>query len=65
MRESERYRAHARSVLQLAAQAADPAERRAYAAIIAGWRKLASEARRREREEEPRYPPRAPPIFKI
>ncbi|WP_374472617.1 hypothetical protein [Phenylobacterium sp.] len=59
MRDSERYLAQAEAVARLAARAASPAEREVYLSIAEGWRKLATEAFRNERQdtgrpEEPR-----------
>jgi hypothetical protein len=59
MRDSERYLAQAEAVTRLAARAASPAERGVYLSIADGWRKLATEAFRNERQdagrgEEPR-----------
>jgi hypothetical protein len=48
MRDSERYRAQADTVLRLAAKAASPAEKDVYLSIAEGWRRLAAEAERNE-----------------
>lgn len=50
MRDSERYEAQAQAVERMAARAASPAEREVYEKIADGWRKLAAEARRNERQ---------------
>ena len=50
MRDSERYEAQAQAVARMAARAANPAEREVYEKIADGWRKLAAEARRNERQ---------------
>ena len=51
MRDSERYLAQAEAVARLAARAASPAEKEVYLSIADGWRKLATEAFRNERQE--------------
>jgi hypothetical protein len=48
MRDSERYLAQAEAVLRMAAKAASPAEKDVYLNIAAGWRQLATEAKRHE-----------------
>ena len=48
MRDSDRYREQAETVMRLAAKADSPAEREVYASIADGWRKLADEAARNE-----------------
>jgi hypothetical protein len=53
MRDSERYMAQAEAVARMAARADNPAERQVYESIAEGWRKLAGEARRNERHDEP------------
>jgi hypothetical protein len=50
MRDSERYRAQAETVLRMAARADNPAERRVYLKIADGWTRLAAEAARNERQ---------------
>jgi len=50
MRDSERYRAQADTVLRMAARAANPAERKVYLNIADGWTRLAAEAARNERQ---------------
>jgi hypothetical protein len=54
MRDSERYLAQADQVARLAAKAESQAEREVYLGIADGWRKLATEAFRNERQDEPR-----------
>jgi hypothetical protein len=54
MRDSERYLAQAEQVARLAAKAQSTAEREVYLNIAEGWRKLATEAFRNERQDEPR-----------
>jgi hypothetical protein len=51
MRDSERYLAQAEAVTGLAARAASPAEKEVYLSIADGWRKLATEAFRNERQD--------------
>jgi hypothetical protein len=51
MRESERYAAQAEVVMRMAARAESEAERRVCVDIADGWRKLAAEAARNERQE--------------
>jgi hypothetical protein len=53
MRDSDRYMAQAEAVMLMAGRAGGPAERRVYETIADGWRKLAAEARRNERHEDP------------
>ena len=50
MRDSERYEAQAETVVRMAAKASSAAEREVYEKIADGWRKLAAEARRNERQ---------------
>ena len=50
MRDSERYDAQADAVFRMAARAANPAEKQVYLNIAEGWRKLAAEAARNERQ---------------
>jgi hypothetical protein len=50
MRDSERYDAQADAVFRLAARADSPAEKQVYLSIAEGWRKLAAEAARNERQ---------------
>jgi len=52
MKDSERYMAQAETVLRMAARASSPAEREVYDTIAEGWRKLAREARRNEKNDE-------------
>jgi hypothetical protein len=52
MRDSERYMAQAEAVLRMAGRASSPAERVVYETIAEGWRKLAGEARRNEKNDE-------------
>jgi len=51
---SDRYRRQAEVVMRLAAKAASPAEKEVYLSIADGWRKLASEALRHEKQDAPR-----------
>lgn len=51
MRDSERYMAQAEAVLRMAGRAASGAERQIYESIAEGWRKLAQEAGRNERND--------------
>jgi len=51
---SDRYRLQAEVVMRLAAKAESPAERDVYLQIADGWRKLADEALRHERQDLPR-----------
>jgi hypothetical protein len=53
MRDSDRYIEQADAVMRLAARAASGPERGVYETIAEGWRKLAAEARRNERHEDP------------
>jgi hypothetical protein len=53
MRDSDRYLAQAETVMRMAVRASSPAERQVYETIAEGWRKLAGEARRNERRDEP------------
>lgn len=53
---SDRYRMNAEVVMRLAAKSGSPAEREVYLQIADGWRKLAAEALRNERQDEPRAP---------
>ncbi|MGZ3376013.1 MAG: hypothetical protein ACXU8S_05390 [Phenylobacterium sp.] len=50
MRDSERYDAQADAVFRMAARAESPAEKQVYLSIAEGWRKLAAEAARNERQ---------------
>jgi hypothetical protein len=52
MKDSERYMAQAEAVLRMASRAGSPAEREVYETIAEGWRKLAGEARRNEKNDE-------------
>jgi hypothetical protein len=58
MRDSERYRAQAETVLRLAAHAKTSSEKAVYQNIAEGWRRLAAQAARNEeagaRPAEPR-----------
>ena len=54
MRDSERYLAHAETVMRMAARSDSPAERDVYLTIAEGWRTLAAEVQRRESAPEPR-----------
>lgn len=51
---SDRYRLQAEVVMRLAAKAGSPAEKDVYLSIAEGWRKLALEALRNERQDIPR-----------
>lgn len=51
---SDRYRMQAEVVMRLAAKAESPAEKEVYLQIAEGWRKLAAEALRNERQDLPR-----------
>lgn len=51
MRDSERYRAQADSVLRMAARADSAAEKQVYLNIADGWKRLAAEAARNERQD--------------
>jgi hypothetical protein len=50
---SDRYRMQAEVVMRLAAKADSAAEREVYLSIADGWRKLAAEALRNERQDRP------------
>jgi hypothetical protein len=50
---SDRYRAQAEVVMRLAAKAESAAEKEVYLSIAEGWRKLAAEALRNERQDIP------------
>jgi hypothetical protein len=52
MKDSERYMAQAEAVLRMATRAGSAAEREVYETIAEGWRKLAGEARRNEKNDE-------------
>ncbi len=54
---SDRYRRQAEIVMRLAAKAASPSEKDVYLSIAEGWRKLAIEALRNERQDLPRAAP--------
>jgi len=60
---SDRYRQQAEVVMRLAAKAESPAEKDVYLQIADGWRKLAAEALRNERQDMPR-PAREPRSFR-
>jgi hypothetical protein len=51
---SDRYRRQAEVVMRLAAKAGSAAEKEVYLSIADGWRKLAAEALRNERQDGPR-----------
>ena len=51
---SDRYRQQAEVVMRLAAKAESRAEKEVYLQIAEGWRKLAAEALRNERQDIPR-----------
>ena len=53
---SDRYRMQAEVVMRLAAKAGSPAEKEVYLQIADGWRKLAAEALRNERQDTPTPP---------
>jgi hypothetical protein len=50
MRDSQRYEAQAETVLRLAARAESTAEKEVYLSIAEGWKRLAAEAARNERQ---------------
>jgi hypothetical protein len=50
MRASQRYDAQADTVLKMAARAESQGEKQVYLSIADGWRKLAAEAARNERQ---------------
>ena len=50
---SDRYRMQAEVVMRLAAKAESAAEKEVYLSIAEGWRKLAAEALRNERQDVP------------
>jgi len=50
MRDSERYEGQAETVLRMAARASSAAEKQVYLNIADGWKKLAAEAARNERQ---------------
>jgi len=50
MRDSERYQAQAETVLRLAARADSAGEKQVYLSIADGWKRLAAEAARNERQ---------------
>jgi hypothetical protein len=50
---SDRYRMQAEVVMRLAAKAESQAEKEVYLSIADGWRKLAAEALRNERQDRP------------
>lgn len=54
MKDSERYLAQADAVARLAVRAESPAEKEVYLNIAEGWRKLAAEAMRNERQDDGR-----------
>jgi len=56
MRDSERYEAQAQLVLRMATRAESPAEKQVFLNIADGWKKLAEEAARNERQREPLRP---------
>ena len=51
---SDRYRMNAEVVMRLAAKSGSSAEKEVYLQIAEGWRKLAAEALRNERQDLPR-----------
>ena len=53
LNDSDRYRMQAEVVMRLAAKADSPAEKDVYLSIAEGWRKLAAEALRNERQDLP------------
>ena len=55
MRDSERYTSQAETVMRLAAKAGSEAEKAVYLSIAEGWRKLAAEAARNERQDAERF----------
>jgi hypothetical protein len=57
MRDSQRYEAQAQLVLRMAARAESPAERQVFLNIADGWKRLAEEAARNERQSEAGRPP--------
>lgn len=59
MRDSERYRAQADSVLRMAARADSAAEKQVYLSIADGWKRLAAEAARNERQDVRAAEPRS------
>jgi hypothetical protein len=59
MRDSRRYEAQAQMVLRMAARAESPAERQVFLNIADGWKKLAEEAARNERQSEANRPAEA------
>jgi hypothetical protein len=56
MRDSQRYEAQAELVLRMAGRAESAAERQVFLNIADGWRKLAGEAARHERQCETNRP---------
>ncbi|MFL5295533.1 MAG: hypothetical protein ACJ798_04045 [Phenylobacterium sp.] len=59
MRDSKRYEAQAELVLRMAGRAQSPAEKQVFLNIAEGWRKLAAEAARHERQREQHRPAEA------
>ena len=57
MRDSQRYHAQAELVLRMAARAESAAENQVFLNIAEGWKKLAEEAARNERQSESHRPP--------
>ena len=53
---SDRYRMQAEVVMRLAAKAESQAEKEVYLSIADGWRRLAAEALRNERQDRPPEP---------
>jgi hypothetical protein len=53
---SDRYRRQAEVVMRLAAKAGSETEKEVYLSIADGWRKLALEALRNERQDLPKAP---------
>ena len=56
---SDRYRQQAEVVMRMAGKAGSPPEREVYLQIAEGWRKLAAEALRNERQDLPLPPAEA------
>jgi hypothetical protein len=54
---SDRYRRQAEAVMRLAAKAGSATEKDVYLSIAEGWRKLALEALRNERQDLPQTAP--------
>jgi len=56
MRDSKRYEAQAQLVLRMAARAESAAEKQVFLNIADGWKRLAEEAARNERQSESNRP---------